>query len=158
MSIEILDKMRAGVAYRHPVTVRSFSVLVRPLTMMETNQVAETVNTILSGMTDAAKTRLQESTLLARETLKLATKDDVDSKQEPVLNDYVLDRMSPDEVHSLYKQWGDICQKVSPVLETLPKEEIAALVKELKKNPSQATELSFSQLVAVVQHLSTNDG
>lgn len=161
--IEQLDAMRLGVDYRLKIKVRGFEIMVRPLAIQESLQVASSVQMELAKLPKDAVNRLTEHFILAKETLKLASTSDVD-KNDPKITDYVLSRMTNDEIHFLFKQYVSVCDKVNPALETMSPEEIQILVDELKKNSSkeeldlQLIELSFSQLLSLVSHfLAKND-
>lgn len=151
--ISQLDAMRQGVDYHLEIKCRDYSVSVRPLTMKETVDVATRVNDALLKLPEHARTRLMESNLLAKETLKLATKNDMDSKDEPRLTDYVMDRMTPEELQFIHRQYVQAIDMVNPVMEQLSKEEIMAMVDAVKKNGSALTDLSFLQMANVCRFL-----
>ena len=68
----LLEKMRLGVDYRYPITIRSFTLLARPLSIGETAEVAtETTRRMqeISRMDKAASHTLNENIILAQETL-----------------------------------------------------------------------------------------
>jgi hypothetical protein len=135
--IEILEAMRQGVDYRAEVTIRSQKFRLRPLANAETIQVADTVNEILMGLPIHKRHKLTEHTLVARETLKMASTPEY-GINSPTITDYVLERMTNDELHGLYEEYVRICDRVNPKLETLPEDEVRALVEELKKNRGSA--------------------
>lgn len=148
-----LDAMRRGIDYRLTIQCRDYSVSVRPLTMKETVDVATRVNDAILRMPENARTRIMESTLLAKETLKLATKNDIDSKDEPRLTDYIMDRMTPEELQFIHRQYVQAIDRVNPVMETMPKEKLDGLVDAIKKNDSALTDLSFLEMANVCRHL-----
>lgn len=159
--LQLLDQMRAGIDYKIPIRIRKFSFMARPLTIIETNQVAVTVRDAMEKMNDAERNRLSEHTLVAKETLKLASKPDPDSK-EIGLTDGLLDRMTNDEVHAMFKQYVAVCDKVNPSLELLSPAEVKQMVDELKKKDQAdlvlaLIDLSFSDLVSVCQSLIKGD-
>lgn len=157
--IEQLDAMRMGVEYKHPCKVRSFTVYLRPLTISETMEAATTTNELLEGMPEIARTRIAEHTILAKETLKRAALEDPDRDiSESKLSDMILNKMTNDEVHLLYKQYISVCDKVNPSLEILPQEEINKLVEQAKKNTTQLIDLSFLELLSLAQYLLNKDG
>jgi hypothetical protein len=153
--IEQLDAMRMGVDYRLPIRIRTFSLHVRPLTIAETVEIAGEVTDELERLGKAA-TRVIEHVLLAKRTLIKASTSEPGANDQQ-LSDPILDRMTPDELDLLFKQYVAACDKVNPSLESLPAEEVRAMAERLKKSPSEAIELSFLQLVNIVQFLLTPD-
>lgn len=151
--VDELDAMRRGVDYRLEIKCRDYSVSVRPLTMKETVDVATRVNDNLLKMPQHARTSIMESTLLAKETLKLATKNDVDSNDEPRLTDYIMDRMTPEELQFIHRQYVQAIDRVNPVMEDLPKERLNELVEAIKKNETAVIDLSFLELASVCRFL-----
>lgn len=150
--IEQLDAMRRGVDYRLEIKVRGFSMMVRPLTVDEVMQVAATVQEKMTMIPDSAKNALTENVLLAKETLKLASTSDIGTN-DPKITDYILGRMTTDELQCLHKQYVGICDKVNPMLEEMAAAELQALIDALKKSPLQLTELSFMEMANVCRHL-----
>jgi hypothetical protein len=146
-----------GVAWRHNLQVRNYSVLVRPLSISETLQVVHSVAARLQAQPLLARTSALELSLLAKETLIVASTSDV-GMQDAMLTEYLLDMLTPDELTHLYKQYSGMLDKVNPSLEDLKPEEMKALVEMVKKNPTEAIELSFLQLVNVVRFLVTSGG
>lgn len=151
--IDQLDAMRRGVDYRLEIKCRDYSVSVRPLTMKETIDIATKVNDALLNLPQHARTTLMESALLAKETLKLATTSDVDSKEVGRLTDYIMDRMTPEELQFIHRQYVQAIDKVNPVMERMTKEEVMELVERVKKNESALTSLSFLELANVCRQL-----
>lgn len=152
-----LDAMRQGVDYHLEISCRDYVVTVRPLTMKETVEVATRVNDAILKLPEHARTRIMESTLLAKETLKLATKSDVDSADQPRLTDYIMDRMTPEELQFIHRQYVQAIDRVNPVMETLPKERLDELVGAIKKNETALTDLSFLELANVCRCLIRGD-
>jgi hypothetical protein len=165
--LDQLEAMRMGTEYRFPIQIREFRLAARPLTMSETLQIAAEVQEIMSKLPQNAKNALTEHTLLAKETIKLASTSDYGAN-DPKITDYILDRMTPDEITHLFKQYVTGCDKVNPNLELIPADEIRGLVESIKrpyeeKKTAEASqevglqliELSFSQLVSVCRLLIT---
>lgn len=157
--IEQIDAMRLGVDYRLPIHVRGFKMYVRPLTVMESVQIASDVHAELSKLPEQSRNRLTEHWFLARETLKLASTSDV-GKNDPKITDLILSKMTNDEIHFLFKQYVAACDKVNPALELLKTEDVQALVDSIKKNSPedwayQLTELSFLQLTSLAHFFLT---
>lgn len=154
--LEILDSMRMGVAQRHPIRIRSFTILVRPLSILETQDVAQEVAEALEALPEKARNRISEHVQFAKKALVLATTSDVGAK-DPKITEYVLDRFTPDEIDYLWKQYVGVTDKVNPALESLPQEEVLQLIDRVKKSPSDLIELSFLQLHSLARFFLTND-
>lgn len=147
---DTLNRMRAGVAFRFPVRLRNFEILLRPLSMQETIETHAFVAEEMARAPANARTKTFEHSLLAKETLVRS------STSKPGMTDYRLTHLEmrdwlPDEIHALYKEYVTITEKVDPNLESLTTQQIEALVDGLKKSPPEElssilTELSFSQL------------
>lgn len=155
-----VEAMRMGIAYRFPISLRAFKMEVRPLTMSETIQVKQEVVRVLGSLPTNQRTPLEEHTLLARETLKLASQSDVGSGDFGI-TDAMLDNMRPEEIRYLMKEYVKVVDKCDPCFEEMSIEELEELVdylkKESKKNPLALTEFSFSQLVSVARYLMTKE-
>ncbi len=152
-----LDAMRMGVEYRLEIKVREFKMSVRPITITETIQVASKVADKLMTLPKTAQNRITEHVLLAKETLMLASTSDVDVN-DPKITDFILDRMTPDEIDNLFKQYVAATDKVNPSLEEMSTERVEALVEDIKKNPSLLIEHSFLELVNVSRYLLAHKG
>lgn len=153
--VEQLDQMRMGVDYRFTVAVRGYRLSLRPLSIVETVQVAAKVQERLGDVPPGSRTALLEHTFLAKETLILASTSDVGANDAKV-TDYVLDRSTPAELSTLFKQFVAGCDRCNPSLEKLDQEELASLIAALKKNEgdpealaSQLTELSLLELASL---------
>lgn len=153
--------MRMGVEYRFTVSMRKFTVEMRPLSNAESMQAYGAVAEHMRGIPEFRRTKITEDNLLAREFLKIASGPY--GNFAPKLSDPILDAMSNDELMFLYKQWVACCEKVNPVLEKMDLDKIKELVEIVKKNPPadldfQLTELSFGQLVSLASYLLTKEG
>jgi hypothetical protein len=156
--LDLLAAMRDGVEYRIPIKVRKAEIILRPLTIIETNHVASAVQTIFKRLSDEERNRITEHVIIAKETLKLASK----IGEKVGLTDYLLDAMTNDEVQHLMKQYVSVCDKVNPALEVMKDEEVIQLIEDLKKNNSEKIclaliDLSFSELVSVCRKLILGD-
>ena len=152
-----LELMRQGVDYNFRVAIRAFQVKLRPVTIGEHQQINQEIIDKLSQMPQEMRHSLNESYLLAKEMLKAACKLDPEGKTAGPLTDYILDKMTIDEVLLLYKQYEDGVEKVNPRLEDLSAEDVNALVELVKKNPTELTGLSFVQLASMVRLLLKGD-
>lgn len=156
-----LDLMRHGVDFRFRVSLRNWTVTLRPLTLAENLQVAHSVSAEVAKMPVSARTPVTEQTYLAKETLKLASTSDV-GKYDPQLTDPIMDKMTADEIIFLSKQYREGLDRVDPNLEEMTKDEVMALVDECKKkgdlSASAMTELSFFQRNQMLAYLLSLDG
>ncbi len=160
-SMDQIDAMRSGVTYRGTIKCRGYELQVRPLSLAETIRVAGNVGARLRDLPATSRTSLSEHTILAMETLVLASTSDV-GVNDPQITEAVIDRMTPEEVQSLFKQYVTVVDRANPALEMLTEAQINALVAELKKSPTgpselvfQLTELSFSELVSLTHSFLT---
>lgn len=158
-----LEKMRAGIDYRFPIRVRQFSLDVRPLSILESLQVAQEVAEEVRKVPESARNRLTEHTFLAKATLIRASTSDV-GKNDPKIHDYSLDRMTGDEVQALFKQYISVVDRANPSLEFMSTKDIEELVTDIKKNrteqnsvewDSQLTELSIWELASIARYFLT---
>ena len=158
-SVAQIDAMRLGTNYRTMLKVRGFEIFVRPLSISETVEVAGAVQNYLASLPLSSRNQLTEHTAVAKETLKKASTSDV-GVFDPKVTDYILDRMTNDEVAYLFDQYVAACDKVNPALEMMKPEQLTAIIEELKKNKDleldlALTELSFLQLISLVRYFLT---
>lgn len=156
---EIIRALRDGVEYRMPVKIRGLTVSMRPLTIVEENQVTSHVKTSLSTVPEDQRTPMFESTVRGKMTIQLATSSGPNAR-DSVFSDAVLNQMTNDEVVSVLQEYRAVCDKVNPSIEgSLGEEQMRELVGILKKSPGETdirsalTQFSFRQLVDVVCHL-----
>ncbi len=150
--IEQIDAMRQGVDYRFPVKLRGFSILLRPLSVGESIQVASRVKARMELAPPEMVHALTSNTYLAGETLVLASTADVDTN-DPRLTELIVQRMTPDELQSLFKQYVAGCDRCNPALETMKVEEVRALADELKKNSPDPEALALQLTALSLLHL-----
>lgn len=150
--------MRMGAAYKGTIRIRDFKLEVRPLTIAETLQVAGEVIEELKKFPSSLQNSMAEHTLLAQKTLVQATTSAPD-KRDPKLTDLVVSRMTPDELHLLFKEYTTIIDRANPSLESMPVEELHRLLNSVKKSPPglELIDLSFYQLVNLVRSLLTSE-
>lgn len=151
--LKLLSAMRQGVDYTETIRCRGQVLRIRPLSIVETMQVAHEVQSQMSGKDEFSQNALSENVILAKETLRRATTSDVGKTDTP-LTDYIMERMTPEELQYLMKQYVAALDKKNPSLELMKPEEVEALVQALKKSPEsdlalELTALSFSQLVSL---------
>jgi hypothetical protein len=133
----------------------------RPLSIGESVEVGTKVSQRINEMSEFEKNRLNEHSLLAYETLILASTTDYGTN-DPKISEYILKRLTPDELSFLFKQYVAECDKVNPCLEMMDIKDIRPLVETLKKSPkddlaSQLIALSFTQQVSTLFHLLLGD-
>lgn len=162
--IEQIEQMRLGIDYRFTLVVRGFTLSVRPLSIAESVTVATNVAERLSTAPKAALHRLTEHHFLAKETLILASTTDYGTN-DPKITELILDRMTPEELSELFKQYVDNCDRCNPSLDLLPPERLGVLIEDLKKNltgpqelASRLTELSRSHLLSLAHSLLSTKG
>lgn len=150
-----IDQMRSGVNYRGSIRIRGYELFVRPLSLSETIKVAGNVAARLRDIPAGVRSSLHEHTILAMETIVLASTSDVGAN-DPQITETVVERMTPEEVQNLFLQYVSVVDKANPALEMLDSAEVQALVDQLKKSPTgpsglafQLTELSFSQVASI---------
>lgn len=148
-----LDKMRTGASYRFKIQLRLFSCNLRPLTIAEHMSVNQEVIEDLMAVPDSVRNSINENYLLAKKILKLASKPDPDTPEEGPLQEYLLDRMTIEEVLYAYKQWREGCKLCDPQLEEMTVDELANLVDDVKKNQTPLIDLSSWQLLQITKHL-----
>lgn len=146
-----IEAMRMGTSYRGSIGVRGFTLSVRPLSIGEMVQVSGEVVTEMSRLPEGSRLKLTEATMMAQKTLVLASTSDVGTK-DPHFTEGIAQRCTPDEIQYLFDQYIDLCDRVNPMLEEMPKDQLLPLVADLKKNPLALTKLSRSQLLPMVVH------
>ena len=155
-----LDAMRLGVSYQFPVTCRAKTWRLRPLSSLEIIQSAADTADALSRLPEGQQIGTTGSLLNAMYQLEKASAPDVG---EPgTLSVAMMQRMTPDEVNHIWKQYVRITDTVNPDLESVPAEELERIVGELKKNSHPASlliDLSISRLIEVcLRLLGTTEG
>lgn len=151
-----LESMRLGVDYRFEATIRGYRISFRPLTISEMNHITADVAQSLSMMPKEAQLRMMETTMMTKKILVKASTPSPE-RNEPQLTEYIMDRMTTDELQYLYKQWLSGCDRCNPALEQIDVDVLKQLVEQVKKSPSEAIELSFLELVNVCQYLTSRD-
>lgn len=151
---DVLNAMRAGVTFRFPVRIREFTMQLRPLSMHETLEVHQFVAQEMAAMPPAARTKVMEHSLMAKQTIIMATTSQPGA-EDPRMTHLEMKHWLPDEIHAVYKEYLAIVDKVNPSPETMDPKEVAALVDEVKKSPREdleylLTAYSFLQLKAII--------
>jgi hypothetical protein len=153
---EMLARMRMGIAYRHPIQIRDQIIHVRPLSMGETITMANETMAELRSVPEAMRTTLNESSILARKTIVMATTSDV-GMRDPQLTEHSVDRMTPEEVQFYYQQYVDVVRMCDPAVESFPEKDVEELVAQVKKNRELLTALSRLQLLVLARYFLTSE-
>lgn len=161
MEFPNLSLIRQGVDYRFNVRLRGMSLSMRPLSISEEDQITEEVLDELEKLPEHKRTSLRQSALLTIKKLERGQTSDVGVNDAKMFA-AELSRLTPDELGSMMKQYVTGCERLNPALEEMKTEEVQKWVDTLKKN-SQDSEMiltgsSFYQLVAICQHLLTQEG
>lgn len=150
-----LQAMRQGIEFVFPVTCRGRTWKLRPLASLEIIQSASETADALSKLPDSQQSQVTASLLNASHQLIKASSSDLGAT-DATLTQQLLERMTPDEINSIWKQYVRITDRVNPDLEEMPAERLLQLVEDLKKNSendSRLTDLPISHLIAVCRHL-----
>lgn len=150
-----LELMRAGVNYGFNISCRQFSLRVRPLSCYEIVRATQAATVRFIALSPTEQNPISESLFITSEKLKLASTSDVDSPVEGI-SDKTLERLTPQELDFLWKQYVAGCERVNPALEELQVEQIQAMVDEVKKKQDRLSaliELSLPQLANICRHL-----
>lgn len=151
-----LEAMRDGVEYKFPVTIRKFTVHLRPLTNMEIIHVAREVVEETRRMENASQ--VEESILTSHKQLEKASTSDPET-YDPKLTGVFLAKLTPGELDFLWKQYLAGCDRCNPSMEALNKDVVMQLVEQVKKSPNvqfALTDRSFLELVNISLHLIEN--
>lgn len=147
--LEILAKMRAGVDYKFAIRCRQFAIDVRPLSTSEMGSLVGEIIREFRQQPVEDQTSIKEAEIRARITIRLASTSDIGKNDSP-LTDYIVGKMTTDELRFLYSQYAQACEVVNPAHEPMPWEEIAALYEAVKKSPEKRSTLigrSFSEII-----------
>ena len=153
MKRDFLEQMRDGASMRYPVKLGTQTFWLRPLTVAERTSMMNILLQEISNLGPQKSTAYHEHTLVARETLKMASKESYDSTTPGVISDYILDRLIEGELLYLYKEYVRIMDRVNPALENLSLEEIKSFIEAIKKKDMEPIELSSVQLANICQYL-----
>lgn len=153
-----LALIRAGIQNRFPITLRKFTVMVRPLSVLEETQISEAVASELSSMPSHLQLSMRQTASLAIKKLEMAQTSDV-GKSDGKMFASELSQLSAGEIDALFKEYIAGCDKLSPTREQLGQEKLVEIVDALKKSTQDMemilTELSFFQLRDICRHLLT---
>lgn len=155
-----LALIRDGIKRRFPITLRKLTLEMRPLSVLEEDEVTQHVVEELEKLPEAKRTSLKQSALMSMRKLLLAQRSDVDVHDEK-MHEIELSHLTAAELQNLFKQYIAGCDKLNPGIEEYSKEEIQEWVSTLKKSSDVMgtilTELSFYQLAAICRHLLTSE-
>ncbi len=145
MTDKILELMRHGVDYKFKVRLRGFEITFRPLSELETTQIADETRDFLLGLKEEHRTELKYSAVFANKTLQQASTS-APGKTDYQITEAVLVKCTPDEVMFLFNEYNKCVDKVNPSLEKMSVKDIEDLVDAAKKKALVMTELSFWQM------------
>ncbi len=147
-----LELMRLGSSYRFPVKLREFTIMLRPLTVLESITVMGETKAHLEKLPKYNQNAITEHVLFSQKTLQLASTSKPDGN-DPTITEHELSQTTPDELTYLFKEYLAVADKVNPAFDALPVETLNKLVAEAKKNDLILIELSFSEIVNVCRYL-----
>ena len=153
----LLSAMREGINYRFKIRCRGLEFTARPLSCFEVVRATQEVADQVEELEHKYRNSITESLWMASKKLQKATTTDVGSN-DPKLTDYEIERMTPDEIDYLWKQYVAGCAKVNPCLEEMANDDILALVSQVKKSPNLGLaliDLSFLELANICRRLLT---
>lgn len=151
---DILAQMRAGVEYEFPIRCRNFVFKARPLSISEQNKVLTEAQDKIDAKAGLPNV-LSESAIIAQTYLIYAARP-YGSQDITQVNEYLLNRATPEELQYLYSQYCAIVDKCNPALEFLSSVEVQELVEQVKKKKnldSALIDLSFKELASICRHL-----
>lgn len=140
-----IELMRFGVDYKFKVRLRSFEIVFRPLSELETTQIADETRDYLLGLKEEHRTDLKYSAVFANKTLQQASTS-APGKTDYQITEAILIKCTPDEVMFLFNEYNKCVDKVNPSLEKMTVEDLEKLVEDAKKKALVMTELSFWQM------------
>lgn len=152
---DLLAAMRMGTSYTFAIAIRQFTLPVSLLSMAEQVNIATDVLAAMSNAPQVQRHSLNESHLIAKETLKRASALAAKGQTGMILSDQLLDKMTTDEVLFLYDQYRAGAEKLNPAVSDLSDEKLRELVDLAKKNPASLSDLSRQALEKVALFLLT---
>jgi len=147
-----IDLMRMGVMSRFPIRLRDWEIWLRPLAISETIQLAAEVAEEISRKPQFARNSITEHVIFSIKTIAMAST----SKPgvcDPKITEFVLQSLTADELHFVFKEYCVGVDRINPSLEKLTQEQLDELVRVTKKNTSALIELSFKELVGLATYL-----
>lgn len=145
-----LELMRAGVDYKFTISLRDYRVTVRPLTATEIVSAASKAAESYMKLSETERVNISASLLSAMYHLEMSSAPDVGEMGK--LPFAMLQKMTPDEVNHLFKQYVRVTERVNPDFEEIPLDRVKELVSNLKKNSDKRSpliDISISELMAV---------
>src|SRR5690348_14237296 len=92
-----LEALRLGVDYKMTIQCRGYSIVLRPLSFDESNQIISDIHASLQRLPDYARTETAFRAAHAKETLKLASTSDV-GVYDPQIHETLLKRLTTEEI------------------------------------------------------------
>lgn len=140
-----IEAMRAGTDFKFTVSLRNFSMKCRPLTLSETVSVTTQVRAELMKLPIENRDAFNENVMKAKATLEIASTSGP-SRYDPQLSQAIMDKMYPDEIDHLYKQYIQVVERANPSLERMDRKELDSIVDVLKKSPEKELDALLMQL------------
>ena len=150
--LDILRAMRMGVSYYFTITLRAFTIRMRPLSQSEFLKVTADVQTTMRSSPKDYQNRIAEELETAKRMLIEASTSDIGAN-DPKITDDVLNRFTLHEILALFKQYNSKVDELDPAVESLTDEQVKTYVDSLKKNLVSLNELSIAQLKAIITFL-----
>lgn len=154
--LEILRAMRMGVSYYFTISLRAFTIRMRPLSQSEFLKVTADVQAIIRSSPKDYQNRIAEEIETAKVIIIQASTSDI-GKHDPQITDEVLKHFTIHELLALYKQYNAKVEELDPAIETLTDDQVRDYVESLKKKLVSLSDLSISQLKAVTTFLLTRE-
>jgi len=151
-----LNLIRQGVDFRFKIRCRDLELSVRPLSISEEDQIAQEVAEELDKLPPARQTSMRQSMSLSIKKLEMAQTSEPGKMDSKVFQNE-LQRMTAGEIDHLFKQYVAGADKLNPIFDRLPADQLEKIVETLKKNSTvqemTLIESSFFHLVDLCLHL-----
>lgn len=142
---DILAKMRSGTKEFHEVSLRSFKVMLRILSIDEMNLIRrDSLNSAIAMKGDET-----DKNLITQKTVLMMASTPRATGSVPSLPEKLLGLLTTDEIGHLYNEYIAILDKFNPAVEQISHEAFRELVDALKKNLLSVSDLSLWQLKAI---------
>jgi hypothetical protein len=151
-----MESLRQGIDFRFPVDFKGKKIKLRPLSIMEEDQIARDILGLMNDLPAHERNSMSETIRLTQMKLEIASTSDV-GVYDPSLPQAELKRLTPPQIDKIFKEWLAGCEKANPAPEKVTAEQLEIFVEALKKSTENTgkvlTELSFFQLVDICQFL-----
>lgn len=153
LGLQDLDKMRMGIEYKFKVQIRGYNVELRPIEVGEQMEINREVMEWSANTPPALRNAMDENFMLAKKILEKASMTDPERKVIGPIAEFLLQKMTVDEMMFMYRQYLDGVARVNPALEEMTAEQLKEIAEEVKKSPERLTDLSSWQLLNLARHL-----